>query len=117
VYSSNDLPWVEESKCVCVRLFYKSNFWETGFFHARLAVPKYCEPPDPENLKVLLDRLSAALEPYFHMVNTYYPGIPIGMAGGRLSRKHHDISMASRIDSVIFAPKIVGGIVHLHSLD
>jgi len=60
---------------------------------------------------------SLIAEPNFHVVDAQYPGIPVGVARGCLARKHHNISVRSWVDCIIFAPQVVGRIVHLHSLN
>ncbi|KAG2153483.1 uncharacterized protein EDB93DRAFT_1102633 [Suillus bovinus] len=43
------------------RLLHKSNLWKTGMLSARSMALKHCQPSDPQNFKVLLQRLAPTI--------------------------------------------------------
>jgi hypothetical protein len=77
---SDYLRGIQETKSIKIGLLHEADLRKTSMLTSRAIALYDCQPPYPEYFEMPLHLLPPIGEPYLHMVDTQYPGIPIGVA-------------------------------------
>jgi len=123
--STDNLPWIQETKCILVRRWHETDFRQSCPLES-MCVPRLCaKPPNPQEFhsaKLISIRNTLMRTTNFCMIDSEDPRIPVwfelwvnGIVGRRCM--HHNVRAASWIQGIGLPLNIVCCVKYLTGAD